>query len=233
MKANDGENYKRFINNEINIMDIAEEVGASSQFISLELRNLDSHIFDKRRENLDKQLRQVYRLLLEGIPLDDVLKLDSVNILRTSREDRSIHRAKDALIALLKRHRINHVEKFSRYIFVRSKLKHYVNTILLEDAFEMDIYKDEDGFCNKALISREYGSSYTKVLRLFKEYENQGRVLTKLSDDIYKVIRRNVNIVKAYQSGTSLETLDKQYGDKIDISLVIQSYTPFIEGNDA
>lgn len=223
---NNRRNLKRFAKNEINSIDVAEQCDVSKQLVSQEAIKIDENIFKERKENNRERLEHMRSQLLEGIPLDVVLKQPYAKIFMTEATKKNIHRGKDVIISRMVTHGV--IEKRSdmnKHIFVTDKLKNFINIAQIEDKIK---YSDEYDLRDKAKIGRDFDSSYTKVLNIRNQMQAHGRALPQLPDNQYKALKRNIDIAKLSIDGESIESIQKQYPDVKDIDLIIKSYEPYI-----
>lgn len=224
MKLNNWENYHRFIRNEISVKEIADKLQMSSQFVDLVLHRLDKDIFEKRNIDYSSRLQQAYAMFMEGLSVEMVIEQDFMKDIRVKSSHDNIHRGKDSLIALFKRHDIVDRENFTNFIFVQSKLERYILSVQIENAIKnVDTY---DG--NKAFISRCYDTRHQTVLSLNKDFEKNGRVLSNVDERVYDVIKRNVEIAVKYRQGIGIRELKKQYPNVEFVSEIARFYEPYV-----
>lgn len=226
LTKNNRRNLKRFAKNEINPIDVAEKCDVSKQLVSHEVIKIDENIFKERKEDNRERLEHIHNQLLEGIPLDVILKQPYAKLFTTEATKKNIHRGKDVIVSRMVTHGV--IEKRSdmnKHIFVTDKLKNFINISQIEDEIK---YSDENDLRNKAKIGRDFESSYTKVLNIRNQMQSHGRALPQLPDNQYNVLKRNIAIAKLSLEGESNESIQEKYPDVKDIDLIIESYEPYI-----
>lgn len=219
-------NEEDIINNKISVPEIAKKFGVTKQLVYYYASHVSEGLFQRREEQLDIYLKQIYRDIKEGIPLDTVMQQTYAQPFLTKRGKENIHRAKDLIINRLhSREIVPKEEKVNTFTLVNAKLKNYVNLLQIEEVLR------ENSGINKAELGRRIGVSHHKMLIVNHNLNvSPFRELPKVSQELYDILKRNIEIASDfYRLGTKKAVYEK-YSDinKHVLRLVIDGYRPLI-----
>lgn len=219
------ENEEDIINNKISVAQIAEKFGVTKQLVYYHASNVSEGLFERREEQLDMYLKQIYRDIKEGIPLDVIIQQTYAQPFLTDKSRANIHRAKDLIVNRLYYRGIPTEEDFKSHILTNAKLKNYVSTLQIEE-----LLKTNEKI-NKADLARSIGMSHHKVLMINLNINKAPfRELPNASQEFYDILKRNISIAEDfYRIGKRKEVYQKY--SKINnhvLRLVIDGFKPFI-----
>ncbi|HHD0846084.1 hypothetical protein [Staphylococcus capitis] len=217
------------INDEISAHDIAEKFGVTKQNVYYHASTISESVFKRRGTKHYEDLKRVLEDILQGIPLDTILAQPYGEPFLTKRGRENVHRAKDLIINRIHAKKmVSDDFEINHYTLVNAKLKNYVNILQIEEIIK------NNPKVNKAMLGRELGASHRKVLSINDVIkEPPHRALPNMPDEVYNLLKRNINIaVDYYELGTKKAVYEK-YNDmeRRTLRLIIDSYRPFIVKN--
>lgn len=219
-------NEEAIINNKISVAEIAKKFGVTKQLVYYYASHVSEGLFQRREEQLDIYLKQIYRDIKEGIPLDIIMQQTYAQPFVTERGKENIHRAKDLIINRLNSREIPPKdEKVNQYTLVNAKLVNYVNLLQIEE-----VLKNNENI-NKANLGSEIGVSHHKMLIINHNIKTSPfRELPNAPQALYDVLKRNIEIATDYYRLGTKKAVYEKYSDinKHVLRLVIDGYKPFI-----
>src|SRR5699024_1737575 len=219
-------NEEAIINNKISVAEIAKKFGVTKQLVYYYASHVSEGLFQRREEQLDIYLKQIYRDIKEGIPLDIIMQQTYAQPFVTERGKENIHRAKDLIINRLNSREIPPKdEKVNQYTLVNAKLVNYVNLLQIEE-----VLKNNENI-NKANLGREIGVSHHKMLIINHNIKTSPfRELPNAPQALYDVLKRNIEIATDYYRLGTKKAVYEKYSDinKHVLRLVIDGYKPSI-----
>lgn len=217
------------INDEITAKDIAEKFGVTKQNVYYHASSLSESVFKRKGSKHNEDLKRVLEDIMQGIPLDTILKQPYGKPFVTERGRENIHRAKDLIInRMYAKNLVSEDTKINHFTLVNAKLKNYINILQIEEILS------ENPHINKAMLGRVMGASHRKILSINDDIkEPPYRALPKLPEAVYKVLKRNLHIATDYFTLGTKKAVYEKYDDldKRTIRLIIDSYKPFIVKN--
>lgn len=217
-------NEDAIINNKISVSEIAKKFGVTTQLIYYYANHVSKGVFQRREEQLDMYLKQIYRDIKEGIPLDVIMEQTYAQPFLTERGKENIHRAKDLIVNRLKSRKIISDDEQVN-VLVNAKLKNYVNLLQIEQVLI------ENSNINKAKLGREIGVSYHKMLIINQNIKRAPfRELPNVRQELYDILKRNIEIATDFFVFGNRKSVYNKYEDinKHVLRLVIDGYKPFI-----
>lgn len=221
------DNIDAIIEDKLSVKMIADEFNVTKQLVCYRIDKIDDTIFKRRDDLINQRLEIIARQIKEGIPLEVIFEQPFAQNFLTDKGKQNIHRAKDLILNRIRsRNIVSDEDEINKYTFVQAKLMNYINILQIETALS-------DGTdINRAEISRLYNASYVKVLKIDKDLQSspEYRALQNLPKRAYDVLKRNISIAIEYQKGTNVSKIHDMYSsiDKNDLTLIIESYTPYI-----
>lgn len=226
LKKNNNKEFRKFAENELSLKDISDKFNVSNQLALNTVKKIDPDIINKREQDINQRLREIYDMLLEGVPIDYIINETSVaKPFKRNFKTSSMNSRKDAMIAKIKRHGVNDDEDFRRFVVITNKLKNYISILQIEDSLLNT--KPED--VNMYRLSLAYDVSYTKVLERNQNLKKQGRAITTIDDDLYEILKRNIKIAERYAKGESVRVLSGEFKDLKYLDLIVKTYQPYIK----
>ncbi|MDK7284281.1 hypothetical protein [Staphylococcus pettenkoferi] len=218
-------NEDAIINSKLTVEEIAEKFGVTKQLIYFYAKKVSEGLFQRREEQLDIYLKQIYRDIKEGIPLDIIMQQTYAKPFLTEVGKKNIHRTKDLILNRMKlKGIVPKDEPINRYALTNVKLKNYVNILQIEQ-----VLKEKD--VNKAKLAREIGVAHHKILIINRNIKQSPfRELPKHPQEVYNLLKRNIKIASDYITLGKKKEVYNKYKDinKHVLRLVIDGYSPFI-----
>lgn len=223
------DNMDAIIENKLSIKEIADKFNVTKQLVCYRIDHIDDTIFEQRDKLINDRLEIIRNQIMEGIPLEKIFENPIASSFLTERGKESIHRAKDLVLNRMRsRGIVDDNDEINRYTFVDAKLKNYINIVQIEQALR----DEEKHLWSKAEISRIYGASYVKVLKISDDMsqEPEYRALQNLPKQAYETLVRNTDIAIQHKKGKSFETMKKEHSNinEQDLNAIIESYEPYI-----
>lgn len=218
---------KEIINNELTAPEIAEKFGVTKQLIYHHANKVNEELFKRKETKTNEGLRRIAQDIEEGIPLELIFSQPYARPFLTKRGSENIHRAKDLIVNRLELREIVSPEKeINRYALVNAKLKIYVNILQIEEVLKTNPK------INKAELARNLDVSHRKVLGINNDIKKEPyRVLPKMPQRLYEIIKRNIHITMEYFNLGSKKAVYEKYSeiDKRTLRLIIDGYKPFVK----
>ncbi|WP_373194653.1 hypothetical protein, partial [Mycobacterium marinum] len=149
------------INDEITAKDIAEKFGVTKQNVYYHASSLSESVFKRKGSKHNEDLKRVLEDIMQGIPLDTILKQPYGKPFVTERGKENIHRAKDLIINRMHaKNLVSEDTKINHFTLVNAKLKNYINILQIEEILS------ENPHINKAMLGRVMGASHRKILSI-------------------------------------------------------------------
>ncbi|HGO1493013.1 TPA: hypothetical protein ACK0CK_002636 [Staphylococcus aureus] len=215
------------VNGDLDARDIAKKFGISIQNVYYHASIDGESVFTRRDRMITYNLKQIKEAIKEGIPLDVIIQQPyAVNVVSDVGKNK-INRAKDLIVSRMEgRQLVSKNEHIEQFVLVIDKLKYYITSIQIEKT--LNSYKS----VNKRKLSKTIGVSYQKVLKVSDIMKKPPfRTMAKSSDELYEIVKRNVEMTETYIKEGRYSKVYDSYKDinKKTVKLIIQSYLPHIK----
>ncbi len=202
LTQNNREKIYEYIMGYMNVRDILKETGAPRYAFYTAIEEINPEIPKLRKDNRDEQLKIIQKQILRSIPFV-YLKFDIDKLFGRNGnfKKESIQKQKTAILRRLNDSNLS----LNDFIFVsKNWMESWYKKVL--------IYEDHKKGCTGMSIARRYNVSTTFVYTFIaKLNDNNNRLIDAVCYEQERIIIENINILRDYRKGKTIENISKEY----------------------
>ena len=202
LTQNNREKIYEYIMGYLNVRDILKETRAPRYAFYTAIEEINPEIPKLRKDNRDEQLKIIQKQILRSIPFV-YLKFDIDKLFGRNGnfKKESIQKQKTAILRRLNDSNLS----LNDFIFVsKNWMESWYKKVL--------IYEDHKKGCTGMSIARRYNVSTTFVYTFIaKLNDNNNRLIDAVCYEQERIIIENINILRNYRKGKTIESISKDY----------------------